>query len=48
MLFENVWANRFRDSLVAADGELVAIERVPKSVIDNHPQSTESSPATAG
>ena len=34
MLFENVWATRFRDSLLAANGELVAIERVPKSVID--------------
>jgi hypothetical protein len=36
MLFENVWATRFRDSLLAAKGELVAIERVPKSVIDSH------------
>lgn len=34
MLFENVWATRFRDSLLAANGELVAIERVPAEVID--------------
>jgi hypothetical protein len=38
MLFENVWATRFRDSLLAANGELVAIERVPKSVIDSQIQ----------
>jgi hypothetical protein len=36
MLFENVWATRFRDALLEANGELVAIERVPKSVIDSH------------
>lgn len=35
MLFDNVWATRFRDSLLAANGELVAIERVPKSVMDS-------------
>jgi hypothetical protein len=34
MLFENVWATRFRDSLLAARGELMAIERVPAAVID--------------
>jgi hypothetical protein len=45
MLFENVWATRFRDSLLAADGELVAIERVPKSVIDNQPRRSQPSPA---
>jgi hypothetical protein len=47
MLFENVWATRFRDSLLAANGELVAIERVPKSVIDSHPPSSGSAPASA-
>lgn len=34
MLFENTWATRFRDAVVAADGELVLSERIPKSVID--------------
>ena len=38
MLFENVWATRFRDSLLAANGELVAIERVPNSVIESQPR----------
>jgi hypothetical protein len=42
MLFENVWATRFRDAMVEANGELVTIERVPKSVIDNHFRSTET------
>ena len=41
MLFENVWATRFRDSLLAANGELVAIERVPKSVIDSQPRASQ-------
>jgi hypothetical protein len=36
MLFENVWATRFRDALLAANGELVAIERIPGSVIESH------------
>ena len=44
MLFENVWATRFRDSLLAANGELVAIERVPKSVIDSQPRRASSGP----
>jgi hypothetical protein len=43
MLFENVWATRFRDALLAANGELVAIERVPSSVIDSQVRPTESS-----
>jgi hypothetical protein len=46
MLFENVWATRFRDAMLEANGELVAIERVPKSVIDNHFRSPENSATT--
>jgi len=34
MLFENVWATRFRDAIVHADGELVLSERIPKAVVD--------------
>jgi hypothetical protein len=34
MLFENVWATRFRDAIVNANGELVMSERIPKAVID--------------
>jgi Family of unknown function (DUF6325) len=34
MLFENVWATRFRDAVVRAKGELVLNERVPKAVVD--------------
>ena len=34
MLFENTWATRFRDALLAANGELVFLERVPRSVIE--------------
>jgi uncharacterized membrane protein len=34
MLFENVWATRFRDAVVNAGGELVLNERIPRSVIE--------------
>jgi hypothetical protein len=34
MLFENVWATRFRDAILNADGELVLSERIPKAVVD--------------
>jgi uncharacterized membrane protein len=34
LLFENVWATRFRDAVVAARGELVLAERIPRSVIE--------------
>jgi hypothetical protein len=34
MLFENTWATRFRDAVLAADGELVLSERIPKDVVD--------------
>ena len=45
MLFENVWATRFRDSLLAANGELVAIERVPPAALDAQPPRPQSSAA---
>jgi hypothetical protein len=34
LLFENVWATRFRDALLGAGGEVVLNQRIPKSVID--------------
>jgi Family of unknown function (DUF6325) len=34
MLFENTWATRFRDGLLATKGEVVFLERVPRSVIE--------------
>jgi hypothetical protein len=34
MLFENVWATRFRDAVLNANGEIVLAERIPKAVID--------------
>lgn len=34
MLFENVWATKFRDSMVNAGGELVLNERIPRTVIE--------------
>ena len=34
MLFENVWATRFRDAVVRANGELILNERVPRAVIE--------------
>jgi hypothetical protein len=34
MLFENVWATRFRDAVVSANGELILSERVPRAVIE--------------
>jgi hypothetical protein len=34
MLFENVWATRFRDAVVNANGEIIMIERIPRQVID--------------
>jgi hypothetical protein len=33
MLFENVWATRFRDAVLNANGQLVLSERIPHSVI---------------
>lgn len=34
LLFENVWATRFRDAVVNANGQLILSERVPRSVIE--------------
>ena len=34
LLFEHVWATRFRDALVNSGGELVASIRIPKEVVD--------------
>lgn len=34
LLFENVWATRFRDALVGAGGEVVVSERIPKAAVD--------------
>jgi hypothetical protein len=34
MLFENVWATRFRDAVLNANGKLVLSERIPKEVVD--------------
>ena len=34
MLFENVWATRFRDAILNASGEVVLSERIPKAVVD--------------
>ena len=34
LLFEHVWAIRFRDALVNSGGELVASIRIPKEVVD--------------
>ncbi len=47
MLFENVWATRLRDGVLAAQGELVAIERVPQSVIDSQPRRPQSTAASS-
>ena len=34
LLFEHVWATKFRDAVVNSGGELVASIRIPKEVID--------------
>ena len=34
LLFENVWATKFRDAVLNANGELVLNERIPKHVVD--------------
>lgn len=34
MLFENVWATRFRNAILEADGEVLLNERIPKIVVD--------------
>lgn len=34
LLFEHVWATRFRDAVLAANGRVIAGERIPKEVVD--------------
>jgi len=34
LLFEHVWATRFRDAVLGSGGEIVAEIRIPKEVID--------------
>lgn len=34
MLFENIWATRFRDAVLGAGGEMILSERIPKAAID--------------
>jgi uncharacterized membrane protein len=34
LLFENVWATRFRDAIVNANGQVVMLERIPRSVVE--------------
>ena len=34
LMFEHVWATRFRDAVVESGGELVASIRIPKEAID--------------
>lgn len=34
LLFEHVWATRFRDAVLAADGRLIAGERISKEKVD--------------
>jgi hypothetical protein len=34
LLFEHVWATKFRDAVVDSGGELLASIRIPKEVID--------------
>jgi uncharacterized membrane protein len=34
LLFEHVWATKFRDAVLGSGGELVASIRIPKEVID--------------
>jgi uncharacterized membrane protein len=34
LLFEHVWATRFRDAVLSSGGELIASIRIPKEVVD--------------
>lgn len=34
MLFENAWAKRFADAIVAANGEVLLNERIPRAAIE--------------
>ena len=45
LLFENVWATRFRDAVVNANGQLILSERIPRSVIEAVAAAEEAQPA---
>ena len=45
LLFENVWATRFRDAVVNANGQLILSERIPRSVIEAVTAAKEAQPA---
>jgi len=49
LLFENIWAKRFRDTLENANAELIMIERVPHQVVEEalayQEQNMEPAPA---
>jgi hypothetical protein len=34
MLFENLWAIKFKEAVLRADGQLLAQERIPYQVVD--------------
>ena len=34
LLFEHVWATRFRDAVLDSGGEMIASIRIPKEVVD--------------
>jgi hypothetical protein len=42
LVFEHVWATRFRDALIDSGGELLASIRVPKEVVDEVVAARES------
>jgi translation initiation factor IF-2 len=44
MLFENVWATRFRDAIVNAKGEIILSERIPRQVIEEIQAAQEKQP----
>jgi Family of unknown function (DUF6325) len=44
LLFENVWATRFRDAVLNANGQLVLSERIPRSVIEAVAAAREAEP----
>jgi hypothetical protein len=42
LLFEHVWATRFRDAVLHSGGELLASVRIPKEVVDEVVAARES------
>jgi hypothetical protein len=49
LLYENIWATRFRDAVVAAQGEVLFHERLPRAVVDSLlAWAEEPEPAHAG